>query len=293
MASHDPEHSPPRRAFALAALGGLVLANTAQALTGRSKLPRGGGPLIDIQISGNRVTASISLLGLGLDVTIDFENAQNLTVPSLGLSVALINPLDPALLARLPGGGLVSVPLALPLMISIRPPVAGGLSFTNTALIELHTHLLPFAVGTPLRLFKSPDGGLFTDITEDVLPGSVRTRGRTGGFSDFLIVADLRDHAEVADDRYLFLAARLANPGIAPATRLALETQLATSRSAFDVANYPNASAALLTFESMVRSAAGSAVPNRWRSARDLDNVAGDLLGESSSLRFTLGRLST
>jgi hypothetical protein len=144
------------------------------------------------------------------------------------------------------------------------------------------------SVGTPLRLFKSPDGGPFNDITEDVLPGSVRTRGRTGGFSDFLIVTDLRAHADVADDKYLFLVARLANPAIAPATRLRLETLLASSRSAFDAADYAGARAALLDFESAVRTAAGGAVPNRWRSARDLDNIAGDLLGESASLRFTL-----
>jgi hypothetical protein len=80
-------------------------------------------------------------------------------------------------------------------------------------------------------------------------------------------------------------------PHAYPATRLTLETLLAASRSAFDAADHAGARAALLDFESAVRTAAGGAVPDRWRSARDLDNIAGDLLGESASLRFTLGRM--
>jgi hypothetical protein len=245
---------------------------------------------LTITINGNEVSASINILGIGADFALRFEQAKNLNLFSLGLSVQVINPLDPALLARLPDGDLLSIPLALPLMISVDPPAKGGLSFANAVEVELHTHLLPFAINSPLRIYKAEPGGMFYDITDDIRSGSVRARGRTGGFSDFLILVDLTPRTVAADEKYEYLEQTLL--GVPDdAVRKALQTDLAASRSAFDAGNYAGARATLILFEDRVRRHAGTAIPNRWRAQRDLDNVAGELLSEASSLRFALGRI--
>src|SRR5690606_20183273 len=100
------------------------------------------------------------------DFALRFEEAQNLNLQSLGLSAKLVNPLDPALRARLPEPGLLSVPLALPLMISVNPPASRGLEFSNVAEVELYTNLLPFTIDSPLRIYKAEPGGVFYDITD-------------------------------------------------------------------------------------------------------------------------------
>jgi hypothetical protein len=207
--------------------------------------------------------------------------------------VGLTSPL--ALLGRI---DLSRVSLALPVIITVEPPAAQGLAFDNAVAVELHTEALAFSLGSPLRLYKAPIGGTFFDITDDVLAGSVRTRGRSGEFSQFLIVTDLLQvtsppaaYAADAQAKYLFLAARLQSPGISPKARSVLETDLAASRVAYDAGQYAAARAALATFAARLKTFRPTDVPNRWRAARDLDNVAGSLLGEASSLDFTLRRL--
>ena len=86
----------------------------------------------------------------------------------------------------------------------------GGLSFRGTGRIEVHTHALVYAVGSPYRVLKAPLGGPFRDITDEVAQGSVRARGTYGGFSQFLIVADLRETGDVVDTKIAWLRARVA-----------------------------------------------------------------------------------
>ena len=244
---------------------------------------------VNVVITGDDVVVEINLLGIGADFSIHFDDPQNLTVPALGIGVQLVSPLSRDLRARMPPsrGGLT---LALPLIISVDPPAKHGLAFSNVTEIELHTHLLPFQIDSPLRLYKSDNGGPFYDITTDIQPGSVRTRGRTGGFSDFLLVVDLTPPQVAAEDKYAFLEETLyAVPHYG--VRFQLERDLALSRSAFRAGNFADARLAMEVFEDRVRKNAGTAIPNRWRAQRDLDNVAGDLLSEAGSLRYMLIRL--
>jgi hypothetical protein len=44
------------------------------------------------------------------------------------------------------------------------------------------------------------------------------------------------------------------------------------------------------TFVQHVRANAGNGIPNEWRSQRDRDNIAGDLLGYADSLAFSIDR---
>ncbi|HVF36152.1 MAG TPA: DUF6689 family protein [Candidatus Saccharimonadia bacterium] len=253
-----------------------------------------------IQIGANQAVVGLDSTVLPLDIdaelSLAFDGAENLCASTLGLSAALVNPLDPAFRARLPNDALV--PLALPLVIQVEPPAnasctpgGGPLAFNDTVRAEIHTHLLPYASDSPLRLYKAPLGGTFRDITDGVAPGSVRTGGRTGGFSEFLIVIDLTAPAAAAVSKYDALGARLTNPAIDPAVRTALAMDLADSRSAFDVGDYPAAMFALDTFVARVRGASSAQIPDRWRAQRDLENIAGDLIGDAASLKFVIGRL--
>jgi len=296
--------SQSRRELLLALGGGMLCASAAagagplRGLGGARSPEKPAGGLVNVTVTGNRAVAAISInvLGLGLvsiDAIYDFDNPQNLTPTSLGVSVGLTSPL--ALLGRI---DLLRLSLALPVMITVEPPAAPGLSFDNAVAIELHTEVLGFSLGSPLRLYKAPVGGTFFDITDDVLAGSVRTRGRSGEFSQFLIVTDLLQiasppaaYAADAQAKYLFLATRLQAPSVSPKARAVLETDLAASRVAYDAGNYAAARAGIATFAMHVKTFRPADVPNRWRAARDLDNVAGSLLGEASSLDFTLRRL--
>ena len=249
---------------------------------------------VSVSVSGNTATAQISLAGgVGADFTLTFPNAQNLSASSVGIGASLVNPLDATLLARLPTGASLAVPAAFPVLISVSPPVLGGLSFTNGASVEIHTHNLTFTQGSPFRIYKAPAGGKFYDITGEVASGSVRTRGTTGGFSDFLILVDTGSYSDSAEDKFDYLVARVDTNAVSSTARAALLADLASSRDAFENDDYALASTRLDTFRSHLQGYAGNGVPNAWRAARDLDNIAGDLLAESASLQFTLGRLAS
>jgi len=280
-----------RFAMRLALAGAGALGVTAPAFALLGLLGNGIGL---VQVSGNTVVAQVDLLGIvGTEFRLEFESVQNLSVQSLGLGARLVNPLDPVLLARLPGdglGGLLSV--ALPVAISVEPPANGGLRFQNTVRAEIHTHLLGYTIDSPLRLYKAPHDGEFFDITSAVAPGSVRTRGSTGGFSEFIVALDLLPSANHAEDKYEYLVARSGNPAIPVTLRAMLAHDLATSRAAFDAGDYASAQQQLALFVRQVRANAGGAIPNEWRSQRDRDNIAGDLLGYADSLAFSIDRAS-
>lgn len=249
-----------------------------------------------VTISGNTVHAGINLPGIvGTELVLVFENAQNLTASNLGICAHLLSPLDLlAVESRLPDGGLTGLlQLPLPLMISVDPPSSGSLSFTNTYRAEIHTDLLGYTIDSPYRLYKSPHGGTFYDITNEVAQGSVRTRGSTGGFSDFIVVLDLVPSADHAADKYDYLAARIQNAAIGPRLRMQLASDLALSRTAFNGGDISGALSWLYTFESLVRANAGTGIPNVWRAQRDRDNIAGDLIGYADSLRFSIQRTGT
>jgi hypothetical protein len=245
---------------------------------------------ITVIVDGDEALAEINLLGLGADFALRFDQPQNLTPQSLGLKVRLINLFDPAFRARLPDRTRTSIPIVIPLMISVEPPAARGLSFRNETEVELHTHLLPFHIDSPIRLYKASAGGRFHDITDNISAGSIRVRGRTGGFSDFILVVDLLPKVEAAEDKYAFLddmVLEVPDAGV----RALLQADLAASRTAFDADNFAAARTALDAFETRVRANAGTTIPNLWRAQRDVENVAGELLTESGSLRYVLVRL--
>lgn len=242
----------------------------------------------EVTINGNQATATVTTPLYGIDVDLTFEQAVGLSVASLGLSAEVVDPMDVDLVSRLPAG--VSVPAALPVLIAVEPPSSGGLSFAGVATLELHTHDLQFTAGCPFRIFASHDGGAFEDVTDFMGMGSYRGRGRTGGFSDFLILADTRAPSVVTDAKFTRLWTLLedASSVIDPDVYSDLYQTLSAAEAAWNAGDAETARDAVEVFGSAAQAASGSEIPNVWRSARDLENVAGELRSAAATLRFSL-----
>ena len=243
---------------------------------------------VDVSVAGNTATAEIDLSGVTAELILTFDGVQNLSPANLGIDATLLGASDLlALASRLPSTSLTSVPGALPLLITVEPPLAGALSLNNTVRVEVHTHLLPYTAGSQFRLFKAPLGGAFRDITDEVAPGSVRTRGTTGGFSQFLVLVDLRPTSSVIGQKFADLRSRLT--AVDGSLEQTLGDQLDAAESALAAGQYAAAIAAIDAFRADVSAHAGGALPNAWSTAVRGNNVAGDLLAGAATLRFSVG----
>ncbi|AXK73542.1 hypothetical protein DWG18_03885 [Lysobacter sp. TY2-98] len=243
---------------------------------------------VQVGVQGNVATVVIGPSAAPLaDMTLTFDSPHALTAANLGISAQTVSLTDPQLLARLPGT-LASLDSSFPLMVTVEPP-AGGLSFDRTVKVEIHTHALAYTYGSSYRLFKAPLGGAFRDITTEVAQGSVRARGTTGGFSQFLVLADVRRTGDVVDDKLERLRLRIAT---LPATEAApLEVQRAAAAQAVADARYDDALGALDALAARVDDRAGTAIPNTWLAGGSGNNAAGDLLAGVATAKFSIAYL--
>ncbi|HAI60104.1 MAG TPA: hypothetical protein DCM32_09540 [Xanthomonadaceae bacterium] len=225
---------------------------------------------------------------------LDFAESSGLTPANLNVRARLVDPADPALLARFPGAGAgLSVPEAFPVMVSVSPLPGSGFAFSDAVAAEMYTKALAFTADSPFRVLKAPAGGAFNDQTTGVIEGSVRIRVRTHSFSDFLVVADTRPAADAARAAYARLSAKLDDGDVPAATRGLLQIDLDESFEEFLEGDYEDARDELDAFELAVSAEAGVSLPNVWRAAGDLDNVAGALAADAQNLDFHLARLAT
>lgn len=244
---------------------------------------------VSVQVQGDTAVATVGSGPVPVaEVIFTFDAPQNLSAASLGLTAQLVSITDTSLLARLPQAALNPLSSSFPLLLTIEPPSAGGLSFRSVR-VEVHTHALVYTTGSSYRLFKAPLGGGFLDITDEVAPGSVRARGTTGGFSQFLVLADLRSTSTVIADKIARLRARVAT--LAHSERQPFTVELDQAESAVALGQYASAIAAVDNVRARAEARAGAHLPDRWRSARDLDNQAGDLIAGAASLRFSIAYL--
>ena len=251
-------------------------------------LPLSAEGIVNLVVQGNEVRAGVALpLDVTADLKITFEQVEGLSPESIGLSATLVSLTDVEVLSRLQSS---LIPGALPMLIRIEPPAGGGLSFEGVVTIEIHTHLLPFTLNTPLRLFAASEGGQFHDITASVGMGSYRCRGRKGNFSEFLILADLRpvnraitQKLDRLDEILEDNEAQIAAPIFAQLTSLAT-----IIRSKHSTGQTQAAIARTEEFVALVEAHSGAEIPDVWRSARDLVNVAGQLRAAGETLRFSL-----
>ena len=176
----------------------------------------------------------------------------------------------------------------------------GALSFLNAYDIEVHTHNLVYQPYSTYRLLKAPVGGLFADVTDDVLQGSTRARGRGGAFSQFIIGKDT--HAPglvtvltVIVPKTTALTTRLLSAVLGNALRLQLTNLLTDIVTILGTAVIDpvlactNAIAPIDDFIADVQqgSATGD-IANLWRAQHDVNNDAGELLSLADTLRFSL-----
>lgn len=245
---------------------------------------------VSVNTSGNTANVVIGLPGQTLaEVSLAFEDVSGLNASSIGVSAERINIRDPALLARLPDISLLQPSALLPLLITIEPPSQGGLSFRDTGRIEVHTHALAYTVGSSFRLLKAPLGGAFRDITDEIAQGSVRARGTYGGFSQFLIVTDLRATDDVIDVKIDALRARVASLPIGE--RPVFTALLDEVESSVADGDFSAALVAVDAFRSRAASRGGQQLANEWRATRDADNQAGELVAGAATLRFSVAYL--
>lgn len=244
---------------------------------------------VQIDASGNTATLRIGasdLLSLA-DVTLTFDDASGLSPASLGASAQLVDPSDPDLLSRLPE--LTQLDSALPLLITIEPPAADGLSFNRTVRVEVHTHALTYTAGSSYRLFKAQLGGPFRDITDEVAPGSVRSRGTTDGFSQFLVLADVRASDTVIAQKFDWVRAHVAT---LPAEQAAaFSDSIDAAEAAVADGNYANAIAALDTIGAEASAQAGESLSQQWSASGETDNEAGGIMAGAATLKFSIAYL--
>jgi uncharacterized protein DUF6689 len=245
--------------------------------------------LATVEISENHVTALIELPGdLKADLNLSFEQALGLSAESLGLSARVIDPADLSLAARLPSSS--SIPVGFPVLIAIEPPASGPLAFSGLVTIDLHTHNLAYTPNSPLRLLAAEAGKKFQDITVSTSLGSYRAGGAKGGFSEFLIVADVRPVNTVIAEKFQRLQSKLDDnaSSIASAVLSTLQTALGAARTSYLANDALGAAEKTQQFADLVKQNSGAAIPDVWRSSRDVVNVAGDLRSGASTLKFSL-----
>ena len=242
---------------------------------------------VSVNVVGNVATAQIgSPVNPIAELTLSFDDASGLTPASLGIRASTIDITDANLLSRLPDVRLVRLDSALPLLVTIEPPANGGLSFRRSGRFELHTHALAYSLGSNFRVFKAPLGGQFRDTTEEIAQGSVRARSRYGGFSQFLIAADLRETGVVVAGKIASVRARISS--LPASEQAAFNAQLDTVESAVARQDYATALAAIDLISDRAQARAGNGLLDEWRATRDADNQAGELLAGAATLKFSV-----
>src|SRR5687767_323344 len=190
--------------------------------------------VVDATVGNNEVNATIEVDGVySANLRITFENVIGLNKDSISITALQVDPGSLSFIQRLGSASLFSVPALFPVVINVSPTPQSTLSFTGVVEIELSTSNLAF--DSRLRLFKSPNGGNFDDITNFAGIGSYRVRGTSGDFSDFVIAMDIRPSAQVIDSKFTKLQYALSTHAtrIQSATAQSLQQKLDQALSSY------------------------------------------------------------
>ena len=240
----------------------------------------------------------------------------------LDVSVRLVDPLDPAILSRLPGPQ-VSVPEAFPVLVRVEPTPLSALTFAGVVSVSFHTHNLALLANSPLALYSGPADGPLRDITRSVGIGSYRAGGSGGGFgiatcsfgcegsgaSEFMIVADTRPIETIVLEKFEILATHLnddlarTNEEMATAfgegtdtmRRLVRVKTVGELQRRFDQARTQYGRGATVSAVAEVtglldylKTRSGGAIPDVWRAHDTRVNDAGLRRAALDTLRFSL-----
>jgi hypothetical protein len=284
---------------------------------------------IPLTISGAEAKGSFALPGgITGDLSITFEHAVGLNEDALDASVRLVDPVDPAILARLPSPEVTILP-AFPVVVRVEPTQASGLTIAGVVSVSLHTHNLVLTANSPLALYSGPADGPLRDITRSVGIGSYRAGGSGGGFgysggvidtqycpggctseaSEYMIVADARPIEQVIGEKVQGLEISVngdvaratdeaaALPADSPRHRRALrrldtfsEVQrlFVQSRTLYATGAVNSAITEVTGLMDYVKTQSGDAISDVWRAHDSRPNVGGQRRAAADTLRFSL-----
>jgi hypothetical protein len=249
-------------------------------------------PSIPLRIRGQSASGAIDLPGgVRADLILAFEEVVGLSSTSLRASARLVDPRDPALVARLPEG--VTVPDAFPVVLRIAPTPSSALTFSGVVHLTLHTPNLHLDRATPMALLRAPDGGRFQDISQAEAAGSYRVCGSGGGFSEFLIVVDQRPTASEILAKFDGTRSLIAThaPSMPPAVAATLRRLLDEARALYDAGALAAAADKAKDLDTYAKDHSGTEIPDVWRAHEPgRINVAGLLRSQAKTLRFSLRR---
>jgi len=242
-----------------------------------------------VQVVGKELDAHITVASAyQADLKIIFENVTGLDVNAL--TITAIQPNLNDVIARLSDPSLISLPAQFPVLITITPPPGSALAFTGIVTIDLDTSNLSFSPS--FRLFTAPSGvGIFDDITNFSGVGSYRVHGTGGGFSDFLILTDLRDPSSVINSKFGKLQDTLNTNAslISPAMLQNLQTKYNAALAAYQAGAKDQAVTNLNAFIDLIKTDNGASMPNIYRAnSPTTKNVAGELRRRADTLVFSL-----
>ena len=201
------------------------------------------------------------------------DSLQNLTAECLGITADVLDAGEITnIKSRLPHAAHQDVDAGFPVRVTVEPPASVRPHVPEPVRRDVRDRRSRLHAGRSV----SPGQGaarrtVFQYVTGTVTSGSVRSRGRTGGFSEFVIIRPTRRRSTPPTAR--------ANTPLLAARRRGDEPDRAarrsrsTSRSAAPRTRPRNSGDAitlLANFDQHCVEYAGASLPNVWRSARDL-----------------------
>jgi hypothetical protein len=243
-----------------------------------------------ISINGNILQAKLQVTNsIEIDLVVEFEKSIGLSANNIEISASLIDVNSSSVTNRFNVNDIKLVP-SFPVIISISPKVNSGFGFEGLASVEIYTKSVDYNVAMPARLFRSHNNGNFEDITSMVSAGSIRARGNTGSFSDFMILLDERSNADMIEDTFSQLNQLFNQHGdkVSLILSLSIQTSINSLQQALLMSDFATALELTESLISITENATGDQMSNVWRSSNDVINMQGELLTRLKTLRFSL-----
>jgi hypothetical protein len=243
-----------------------------------------------VSINGNVLKAKLQVTSLiEVDLVVEFEKSIGLSANNIDISASLVDVNSSSVTNRINVDDIKLIP-SFPVVISITPKVNSGFGFEGLASVEIYTKSIDYNVAMPARLFRSHDNGNFEDITSMVSAGSIRARGNTGSFSDFMILLDERSNVDMIEDTFSQLN-QLFNQHsdkVLQILGMSIQTSIISLQQALLMSDFATALELTESLISLTESATGDQMSNVWRSSNDVINMQGELLTRLKTLRFSL-----
>ena len=243
-----------------------------------------------ISVNGNSLHAKLQLTALiEVDLVVEFQKSIGLVTDNFNINATLVDVNSDTVINRLSSAGIKVIP-SFPVIISITPKTNTGFGFEGLASVEIYTKSIDYNAAMPARIFRSHANGDFEDITSMVSAGSIRARGNTGSFSDFMILLDERSNADMIDDTFSQLNVLLNqhSNNISSILAITLQTSINALQQALLMSDYDTSLDVVEELIFIIENASGEQLSNVWRSSNDLVNMQGELLTRLRTLKYTL-----